>query len=209
MAQRLHSPTGPQRLCSDGPPGAIIIVGSTGGVPALIELFGLLPCGLPFPVIVVQHLARTGSNLDSFLSTRSGQDIRWASEGKRPERGQIYLVPPGMALQINRQGFSLTPLGTGAATWLGAVDQTLKSVAAHCGRRTVAIVLSGSMAAGIEGFRQVNIVGGITMAQSQSTSEMFEMPSAAIDFGKAEIVASPKMMAAIIEVIAAQWHLPH
>jgi len=71
------------------------------------------------------------------------------------------------------------------------------------------MVLSGSMAAGIEGFRQVNIVGGVTMAQSQSTSEMFEMPSAAIDFGKAEIVASPKMMAAIIEVIAAQWHLPH
>src|SRR5215469_984049 len=209
MAQRLYSATGPQRLCSDGPLGAIIIVGFTGGVPALIELFGLLPCGLPFPVIVVQHLARTGSNLDSFLSTRSGQDIRWASEGKRPERGQIYLVPPGMALQINRQGFSLTPLGTGAATWLGAVDQTLKSVAAHCGRWTVAIVLSGSMAAGIEGFRHVNIVGGIIMAQSQSTSEMFEMPSAAIDFGKADIVASPKRMAAMIEIIAQQWQLPH
>src|SRR5215469_5549977 len=209
MAQRLHSLTGPQRLRSDGPPGAVIIIGSTGGIPALIELFGLLPCGLPFPVIVAQHLARTPSNLDAILSMRSSLDIRWAIEGKQPERGQIYLVPPGMALQINPQGFSLTPLATGAATWLGAVDQTLKSVAAHCGRRTVAIVLSGSMAAGIEGFRHVNIVGGIIMAQSQSTSEMFEMPSAAIDFGKAEIVASPKMMAAIIEVIAAQWHLPH
>jgi hypothetical protein len=39
--------------------------------------------------------------------------------------------------------------------------------------------------------------------------EMFEMPSAAIDFGKAEIVASPKRMAAIIEIIAQQWQLPH
>jgi two-component system chemotaxis response regulator CheB len=187
----------------------VIIIGSAGGIPALIELFGLLPCGLPFPIIVAQHLGRTASNLDIILSARSGLDIRWASEGKQPERGQIYLVPPGMGLQIDLRGFSLTPLGTGAATWLGAVDLTLKSVAAHCGRRTVAIVLSGSMAAGIEGFRQVNFVGGVTMAQSQSTSEMFEMPSAAIDFGKAEIVASPKRMAAIIEVIAHQWHLPH
>jgi chemotaxis response regulator CheB len=89
MAQRLHSLTESQRLRSDGLPGAVIIIGSAGGIPALIELFGLLPCWLPFPVIVAQHLPRTASNLDIILSTRSSLNIRWAGEDKQPERGQI------------------------------------------------------------------------------------------------------------------------
>jgi hypothetical protein len=46
------------------------------------------------------------------------------------------------------------------------------------------------------------------MAQDRTSSLFFEMPSAAIDFGKAEFFGSPSQIARALEVLAEQWASP-
>lgn len=81
----------------------------------------------------------------------------------------------------------------------------IQSLVSIFGQRTVAIVLSGMLPAGVNGVRAVRAAGGITMAQNRISASDFEMPSAAIDYGKAEIVAPPWRMAQMLQLIAEDW----
>jgi chemotaxis response regulator CheB len=99
----------------------------------------------------------------------------------------------------------LTALPAASASWLGTCDQLINSVAAVYGPRSIAIVLSGMMAAGICGLRTIRAHGGITMAQNDASSAYFDMPCAAIDFGKADIVLPPSRLAGALQVIAEEW----
>lgn len=80
----------------------------------------------------------------------------------------------------------------------------LHSLVQSYGARTVAIVLSGMLPAGVTGLRAVRASGGVTMAQN-ANAPAFEMPSAAIDFGKAEIIGPPSLIALALRVVADQW----
>jgi chemotaxis response regulator CheB len=185
--------------------GAVAIVGSAGGIPALIELLAKLPCGFRLPLFVTQHLRRGPSLLVDVLARRSALVVGWAVEGEQPRGGHVYLAPPGTSLTIGASGLGLTALPPNSASWLGTCDQLINSVAACYGRRSIAIVLSGMMPAGIRGLRAVRAHGGITMAQNNASSTHFDMPCAAIDFGKADIILPPSRLAGALQVIAEEW----
>jgi two-component system, chemotaxis family, protein-glutamate methylesterase/glutaminase len=197
-----------QRRCSEASSGAVGIVASAGGIPALIELLGVLTADFPFPIFVAQHLARRPSNLTALLSWQSPLEILWAVQGERPRPGCVYVAPPESGLMVDQDGFALTPLGPASRSWLASADALIASLAHLYADRTVAIVLSGMMGAAIEGLRTVKACGGVTMAQDRLSSLCFEMPSAAIDFGKAEFFGSPSQIARALEVLAEQWAFP-
>ena len=67
------------------------------------------------------------------------------------------------------------------------------------------IVLSGMLPAGVGGLRAIKARGGFTMAQDRVSSGSFEMPAAAIDLGKAEIVLPPERLALVLTIIAEWW----
>jgi two-component system chemotaxis response regulator CheB len=70
-----------------------------------------------------------------------------------------------------------------------------ESVARVFGPRAIAVVLSGMLNDGTRGIALVRHHGGITMAQSESTSMHFDMPRGAIDIGGFEIRFSPRKIA--------------
>jgi two-component system, chemotaxis family, protein-glutamate methylesterase/glutaminase len=203
----MHSPatTAPAQTRSAPPSGAVAIVASAGGIPALIELLAELPRGFALPVFVTLHLARGPSLVPDILAWHSALAVDWAIEGEQPRCGHVYLAPPGTSLTIGANGLALAALPPISASWLGTCDRLIDSVAAVYGPHSVAIVLSGMMPAGIQGLRAIRACGGITMAQNDASSAYFDMPCAAIDFGKADIVLPPSRLASALQVIAEQW----
>ena len=185
--------------------GAVAIISSAGGIKALIELLGALPRDFDLPIFVGQHLARQASELDAVLAYRTGRMVEWAQDGEVAFGPKVYLVPPGAELAVHSGRLTVTPLGPKSASWLAGADRLIESLSALCGDRTVAIVLSGALPAGINALRNVRARGGITMAQSSASSPFIDMPSAAIDFAKAELAMSPANMATALQVIAQQW----
>ncbi len=180
------------------------VVASAGGIPALTELLQELPAEFPLPILIAQHLPRRASSLAAILSWRSALKVCWAENGALPQSGQVYVAPPGSSVTLTELGFALTPLPPHSSAWLPSADRMLHSMAERFGARTIAIVLSGMLPAGVNGVRAVRATGGITMAQN-AKAVAFEMPSAAIDFGKAEIIGSPARIAAALRVLSHQW----
>jgi len=123
----------------------------------------------------------------------------------QPLGGCVYLVPPGMRLAVTALGFELSPLAPGSASWLGCGDHLINSLVALYGSRSVGVVLSGMLPAGVGGLRAIKACGGFAMAQDRISSDHFDMPAAAIDFGKAEIVMPPERLAFALTIIAEAW----
>src|SRR5579883_117231 len=187
---------------SSAAPGAVAIIASAGGITALMTLLGSLPDTFPLPIFVAQHLGRWPSALDRILGWRCALRVGWAVDGAEPRAGHVHLVPPGMRLGIAAAGFDLSPLPPRSSSWLASGDHLIKTVATRYRERSIGIVLSGMMRAGIDGLRAIKACGGFVIAQDRASSHCFEMPAAAIDFAKAEIVMPPERIASVLTIIA-------
>ncbi|MGD9616578.1 MAG: chemotaxis protein CheB [Alphaproteobacteria bacterium] len=175
--------------------GAVAIVGSAGAIPALIELLAPLPPSFPFPIIIAQHLSRTApSVLPTVLALHSRLPIKWAEPEEVPENGVIYVVPGDHRLVVGRRGFNLAPLMPRSSDWLRCADVLFYSIALRYGPGAVGIVLSGILPVGTAGLRSITRRGGVTMAQNRRSAAYSEMPTGAIDQGKAEIVLVPRRL---------------
>ncbi|HJU17594.1 MAG TPA: chemotaxis protein CheB [Stellaceae bacterium] len=182
---------------------AVAIIGSAGGIPALIELLAVLPASFPFPIIVAQHLSPTlPSTLPAVLASRAPLAVKWAEPGERPVGGVVYVVPPGRRLVVAADGFAISTLPLSSRSWLACPDALLSSLAGCYGAGAVGIVLSGVLAVGIAGMRAIRSGGGVAMAQNRSSASFFDMPIGAIDLGKAELVFSPARIAEALIVLA-------
>ena len=185
--------------------GGIGIVASAGGIPALIELLSRLNGTFPIPILVAQHLPRTFSNLDVILSRHCPLRVRWADADRLDDDLiGVTLAAPGTGIRMTGAGIAIDRLASPSTSWLLSGDLMIQSLLSMFGQRTVGIVLSGMLPAAIAGMKAITAAGGITMAQDRAAA-YFEMPSAAIDFGRAEIVAPPSRMAEMLTVIAEDW----
>jgi chemotaxis response regulator CheB len=183
----------------------IVIIGSAGGISAVIEILRGLEPMFAMPIIIVQHLSRSApSILPAILTWHTGRAVKWAEADELLASKTIYVVPAAHALEIDAGRFQVSRLRDNALSWLDVPDRLLCSLSAICAADTVAIVLSGMLPAGVQGLHAVRAAGGIVMAQSESSSEEFEMPCAGIDRGKAEMIFAPQGIAAALNVIAEQ-----
>jgi two-component system, chemotaxis family, protein-glutamate methylesterase/glutaminase len=202
MAQFAVSLTGPI-FRSFIPHRIVAIIGSAGGLPALLELLSVLPVTFPFPVIIAQHLsADAPSILPTILGHRTALTVKWADPGEVPRGGVAYVARPGYQIAVTLEGFVISALARTACSWLASPDVLLGSVAECYGSGAIGIVLSGMIPVGAYGLRNIQHVGGITMAQSQISALHTEMPAGAVDLGKAEIVLSPARIAGALIVLA-------
>lgn len=169
MNQHLPLTCGPHRR-SSLPDGAVVVVASAGGIPALISLLGSLPDTFPLPIFVAQHLARCPSALDQILGWHCALSVSWATQGVQPRQGRVDLVPPGMQLSVTAAGFQVSQLAPLSSSWLPSGDHLINSVAALYGARSIGIALSGAMPAGVNGLRAVKACGGFAMARDRTSS---------------------------------------
>lgn len=181
------------------PPPLAAIGGSAGSFPALLELLGLLPAGFPGALLVVVHLEpNRRSILAQLLGRATGLEVALARGGERPRAGHVYVAPPDRHLLV-RRGPRLS-LGAGPPECYSrpALDPLFASLAAVCGERAVAVVLSGMGRDGSRGVAEVHRRGGTVIAQSAATASHASMPGAAVATGGVDHVLSPAQTAELL-----------
>lgn len=169
---------------------------SAGGIPALIELLGTRSYPFSFPLLIMQHMSRAApSILPKVLEWHSGHDVGWAEHGHQPRSGKVYICPPKCGMRMGLHGLELWTLPPASQSWLTCPDLLFQSVAELYQAGGVGIVLSGAAPVALKGLRAIRSRGGITIAQSACSASHLEMPSAAIDFAKVDLILSPKRIA--------------
>jgi two-component system chemotaxis response regulator CheB len=173
-------------------PDLLVVGSSTGGPHALQVFLGQLVGKLTVPVLVVQHMPRTFTEiLASHLASSLGVPCREARHGDRPQRGEVLVAPGDHHLRVRRQAGSLSltlDQDSPVNFCRPAVDPLFQTAAEACEGRVLGVVLTGMGADGREGARRIVELGGRVLVQDEATSVVWGMPGAVAKAGFAAAV---------------------
>ncbi len=177
-------------------PRVIVIGGSTGAPPALMQLFESLKGGPDLPILVAQHMpAMFTAMLAEQLTRAGGRPCHEAVDGEPVLPGRAYVAPGGwhMTVARSRQDGRETEIirlnqDPPEHFCRPAVDPLLRSVAETYGAAALAVILTGMGSDGAQGCQILAQGGGRFCVQDEATSVVWGMPGAAARTGLAEAV---------------------
>jgi len=159
----------------------LIVVGaSAGGVDALQELVRNLPAEFPAAILVVLHVASTGTSvLPQILARQGPLPAAFAQQGQELRRGEIYVAPADHHMLVHDGHIRLTQ-GPRENGHRPAVDPLFRSAVRFAGRRCIGVVMSGLLDDGASGLRFIKEHGGAAVVQDPEDALFPSMPAAAM-----------------------------
>ncbi len=184
---------------STNTPNYIIAIGaSAGGLEEINTFFDHTPLD-SVSYVIVQHLSPDfKSRMVELLSKHSKLTVKEAENGMTVRSNEVYLIPNNKFMTICDNLLFLTYKEKVKGPHL-TVNRFFNSLAADCGKKAIAVVLSGLGADGTEGVKAINKAGGMVIARNPETAEFASMPSNAIATGVVDFVLEPAAMPDAIE----------
>lgn len=174
-------------------PELVVAIGSSaGGTQALKALFENSNSSPSVAFIVIQHLESDGSSLAvESLRSITKIPVEELQNGSPLSENRIYSVPSHTLVSFHEGAVQLE-IAEGADRKLAVIDHLFTAVAAEFKEGSVGVILSGAASDGAMGIRDINVAGGLTVAQEPTTAEHRSMPDHAIGTGSVDHVLEPK-----------------
>jgi two-component system chemotaxis response regulator CheB len=168
----------------------VVVIGlSLGGLKVLKEMLPALPADFPLPIIIIQHLDESSSNVwIELLDNICKLQVVEAEEKEKIRRGVVYIAPANYHLLIERdETFSLAV--TEKVNFARpSIDVTFECAAETYRKRLIGVILTGLNMDGAQGLKRINDLGGITIVQDPADAEAPEMPKNALKKTKPDYV---------------------
>jgi chemotaxis response regulator CheB len=172
---------------------------SIGGIEPLCEIVSLLPRHSNAAYLIIQHLDRSyPSGLSARVQKSTGLKVSVAVQGQPLERNEIYVLAEGQMMTIEK-GCLMLRARRHDETVNKAVDILFESMAAELGSHAISIILSGLDGDGSLGAKQINMKGGITIAQLPASAKFPSMPESAISSGQTHFILTPIAIAEMVK----------
>ena len=177
----------------------VVVVGaSAGGVASLMQFVGGLPADLEAAVGVALHVPEESpSALPAILSRQGPLRAAHAVDGEPLLHGRIYVAPPGRHLLVKRASVRAVN-GPNENGHRPAVDPLFRSAARAHGRRTIGVILSGSLDDGTAVLYSIKRHGGAALVQDPEDALFDGMPLSAIEHVSVDFVGD---VAALVKEI--------
>ena len=169
----------------------VAIASSLGGANVLETIFSRLPAGFPAPIVVAQHIsAGFAEALADWLNHKTPLTVKVASGADVLTPGSVFIAPPEYNIEVDATGkLTLAPCPAGHI-YHPSCDRLLTSVACAYRERAVGIILTGMGQDGVAGMAAIKAAGGVTIAQNEQTSLIYNMPRLVIERGLADFVVA-------------------
>lgn len=197
-----HTQTAPQKALVKLPEAVkVVAIGaSTGGPPALQELFSGLPDGFDIPILVVQHISPGFlPGLVDWLSQSTKLTVRIASDNESLFPGTVYFAPDGKQMGVGLNDRLILSDEKTENSLCPSVAYLFSSVSKNYGPNAIGVLMTGMGKDGAEGLKLMRDRGAITFAQDKETSVVHGMPGEAIKLGAAIYVLPPNGIAEMIK----------
>ena len=174
-------------------PDWLIVIGAgAGGPQALGQILPQFPSNFPGALVVVQQMRRGFTRvLADRLNQVCGMHVYEPVDGQALQASRILITPGGMKLSVKQmdhssipgynvilEDFAETPEAPHSIT-----DHAMNAAVESFGSKTIGVLLTGTGSDGCEGMRAIAAAGGITIAQDEASSTIYDLPSSAIDAG--------------------------
>lgn len=174
-------------------PIMVLAIGSsTGGPNALASVVPELPADFPVPVVVVQHMPPMFTRLlAERLNKSSALEVMEGCNGQELRPGQVHIAPGGKHMVVDGAEQNLRLRLHEEApenSCRPAVDVLFRSVTAHYGGGSLALVLTGMGQDGLRGCEAIAAAGGQIIAQDEASSVVWGMPGFVAKAGLADEV---------------------
>lgn len=184
--------------------GCIAIGVSTGGPPALAQLFSALAPPLP-PIVIVQHMPQmfTGPFANR-LNSLSAIRVREAAAGDILRPNEAIVAPGGKHLSLRRTGGRVEVTisdGDPVSGHKPSVDVMMRSAAQVFSRGCVGAIMTGMGRDGADGCGAIRAAGGYVIGQDESSSDVYGMNKTAFIEGHVDLQAK---LSELPEVISSQ-----
>ncbi len=176
----------------------VVIGSSTGGPPALQQVFSAIQEPLPISFAVAQHMPPAftkafAERLNRFSALR----IREAESGDIVKPGEVLVAPGGSNLEFFPKGNDVIAKVSEPKDhqrYLPSVDAMFSTAAVVFGPRLLGVVLTGMGNDGTRGVKSVKSHGGFVIAEAEESCVVFGMPKEAIATGDVDrIVPLPRV----------------
>ena len=153
----------------------IVIGGSSGSIPVVMQIISALPDSYPIPIVIVIHrLRNVASELAQVMSAT--HQIHEPEDKEPLQKGHIYLAPQNYHLLIeNDKTFSMDysePVNYSRPS----IDVTFMCAATVYRENAVGILLSGANKDGADGIDTIIRKGGRAIVQDPSCCQSPVMP---------------------------------
>jgi len=166
-----------------------VISAGVGGPSAVQTVLSGLPAGVCPPLLIVQHISPGFvKGMARWLDRTTPLKVAVAVNGRTVRAGRAYLAPDNRNLTIDRAGRTCLAGPASNQECVPSADALFASAAGAFGRDAAGVVLTGMGGDGAEGLKAVRAAGGLTIAQDEPTSVIFDMPRRAISLRGAEYV---------------------
>jgi two-component system chemotaxis response regulator CheB len=158
----------------------IAIGASAGGLHGLRAIAAGLPTDLRATVLVVLHVAATGTSvLPQILGRSSHLEVRRGEDGLELTPGRIIVAPPDHHLVV-RDGRACLSRGPRENGHRPAIDPLMRSVAEAYGPASAGVIISGTRDDGALGLADIKRAGGVAIVQDPEEAEYPGMPASAM-----------------------------
>lgn len=160
----------------------IVVIGaSAGGVDALARIAHDLPAGFDAPVCVVLHISPDSPSLLPEILRRDTQlQVMHAEDGRKLEKGFIYVAPPDRHLLVEKDHTMRVVRGPRENRHRPAVDPLFRSAAASYDGGVIGVVLTGNLDDGTAGMMAIRRHGGRTIVQDPNDAPFPSMPQSVL-----------------------------
>jgi len=180
----------------NSPDQYIVGVGaSAGGLEALEQFFLSININCQMSFIVTQHLSPDfKSFMPEILQRCTDMTIHTAEEGMPVEPSTLYILPPKKNLIIENGILRLSDIRrTNIPN--RPIDIFFQSLAIDQGKKSIAIVFSGTGSDGTIGIRHIHEAGGKVFVQDPESSKFDGMPKSAIATNFVDLIGEPETIA--------------
>jgi two-component system chemotaxis response regulator CheB len=182
----------------------VVVGSSTGGPPALQNIFSAITDEIPVAFAVAQHMpAGFTRAFAERLNRFCALSIKEAENGDIVRPGQVLIAPGGKNLELFPKGSNVIAKVSepkGHQRYLPSVDALFSSAASIYGERLLGVVLTGMGNDGSMGVHTIKNHGGRVIAEAEESCVVFGMPKEAIATGSVDrIVPLPLVCREILK----------
>lgn len=166
----------------------IVAIGSsTGGPPALQQIFSAFKNKYPFSIVVSQHMPSGFTRAFADRLNRSSLfDVKEAADGDLVLPGRVLIAPGGKNMIFEVIGGQVTARIVNPSDedrYVPSVDVMLESCSGIYRKRVAAVILTGMGNDGSRGVCAIKKNGGYVIAESEESAVVYGMPREAVATG--------------------------